>query len=410
MPHTRNWAMEPCALKEYREFIKNFAGKNLTEEISTYFDQIRKQVAETGAVVIKDAVAEISIRGVLGNWIDFWDFLYFGYLDSYPSIIAALELAEADEKVESIRFIIDSPGGRADGIYNLLYKIQGLEKPVESLIESQAASGAYLIASQTDRIIAQTEMVEVGSIGIGISIYISDNFVDITSTEAPKKWPDASTEEGKKIILEDLDNWHEKMVSTIAEGRTATLDRTVTSKEVNENFGRGGMLLAESALKAGMLDIILPKPEKVSNSQFFSSIEVKKPHSLTLLNPEFSEKSKKMSEITLKTVQTEYSEVYEQITEKAVKAERNRVKALITAGKASGKIDYALECIEKGLSIQDDVVQATFLTAKINKNALNDREKENPENIETPSEVVNEEEKAKEDARKAIERRNAGRK
>lgn len=60
---------------------------------------------------------------------------------------------------------------------------------------------------------------------------------------------------------------------------------------------------------------------------------------------ESDSENKKESEMTLEIIQTEYSEIYNQIAEKGAEIERNRIKALIIAGKDSGKQDYILDVL-----------------------------------------------------------------
>ena len=53
-----------------------------------------------------------------------------------------------------------------------------------------------------------------------------------------------------------LDTMEDMFISRVAEGRSAALSREVSKEEVISNFGRGGLLLAESALSAGMIDAV----------------------------------------------------------------------------------------------------------------------------------------------------------
>jgi ClpP class serine protease len=89
-----------------------------------------------------------------------------------------------------------------------------------------------------------------GSIGIAASFLVDESIVEIASTEAPKKRPDVSTAEGKAIVREELDAIHEVFVEAIARGRSTT------TTNVNRNFGRGAIVLARDAKRAGMIDSI----------------------------------------------------------------------------------------------------------------------------------------------------------
>lgn len=78
----------------------------------------------------------------------------------------ALRQAMADEEVRSILLAIDSPGGQVSGLAEVVDDIMlaRQRKPVMAYIEDLGASGAYWIASATQRITANASAL-VGSIG-----------------------------------------------------------------------------------------------------------------------------------------------------------------------------------------------------------------------------------------------------
>ena len=98
----------------------------------------------------------------------------------------------------------------------------------------------------------------------------------------------------------------------------------------------------------------------------------------------------------LKTLKNEHSDVYEAAFKEGAENEKSRVAGLMVAGKAYGKMDYAVECVEKGLRITDDVVFATFKTAEINKESIEARKKDNPKDLKTPPDASAKEAEEKE--------------
>ena len=68
------------------------------------------------------------------------------------------------------------------------------------------------------------------------------------NTASPNKRPDISTKEGKKVITAELDDLAEVFISTVATNRKVSED-TVLSK-----FGKGGILVGQKAISAGMAD------------------------------------------------------------------------------------------------------------------------------------------------------------
>ena len=209
----------------------------------------------------------IPIRGTLGAW--------YGTL--YEDINTGIERLENDPKVKRIIFDINSPGGYVDGVIETAQKIKNSKKETIAKVGYMAASGAYWIASQCDKIVATTKIAMFGSIGVIVSFYDWKEYLEkagikevvITSTDAPKKYVDPASKEGAKEILARLDKIHNEFATAVATGRNTSLE------SVNNDFGKGGVLFAEEAKKVGMIDEItnilegnqMEKTEKVYSQE-----------------------------------------------------------------------------------------------------------------------------------------------
>lgn len=92
-----------------------------------------------------------------------------GEISSADRIVDELRKYNQDSSIRAIILHIDSPGGGAAAsqeIYHEVLRIREMHrKPIVASIESMGASGAYYIASATDRIYANEASV-VGSIGV----------------------------------------------------------------------------------------------------------------------------------------------------------------------------------------------------------------------------------------------------
>jgi ClpP class serine protease len=165
---------------------------------------------------------------------------------SYESISLALKQAGGSP----VTFEINSGGGLSEGVDALMKEIYAYEGKKTAVVSGTAASAAYGIASQCDSIIASDEGDLIGSVGVAIDAYVSSQLISISSTEAPNKRPDLTTEEGKSVVRITLDQIHELFVEQIAKGRG------ITPEKVNSDYGRGGVLTARHALKAKMIDSI----------------------------------------------------------------------------------------------------------------------------------------------------------
>ena len=84
-----------------------------------------------------------------------------------------LRKAAADPDVSAILLHIDSPGGTVSGTADLAADVKAAakQKPVWAFAEDLCASAAYWVASQADRVFANTATAMVGSIGTLAVIY-----------------------------------------------------------------------------------------------------------------------------------------------------------------------------------------------------------------------------------------------
>jgi len=200
---------------------------------------------------VNDGIAVIPIQGILTKSAS-----GFGLIrmllggTTYQEIVQGIQEAESRADVERILLDVDSPGGTVAGAFAAADVIKNASKPVEARISGLAASGAYLLASQADKITAENPADRIGSVGVRISMITSDNVIDITSTKAPFKAPDVKTQAGIEKVREELDMVHDHMASAIARGRDITPDI------VNSEFGKGMTLTADIALRRGMIDAI----------------------------------------------------------------------------------------------------------------------------------------------------------
>lgn len=298
--------------------------------------------------------AEVAVRGVITKAPSFLAMLFGGGNTTYDEIIAALAEAEADPTVDNITLSIDSPGGHFDGLFDALAAIEGTSKPVKALISNVGASAAYALASQADEIVASNRAARIGSVGVAATIGVDDSEVTITSTNAPKKRPDVTTEEGRAMVREELDAMHEIFVDAIVEGRGSTIEK------VNAEFGQGATLLAGEALKRGMIDAIAESSLKA----------VKSTKTTTALNGGNQPETGNMD---LKQLKAQHPDVYSAAVQEGVDQERDRVTAHLTMGEASCDTKTAFAAIKDG-SDMTATLQAQYMTAGMNRNDVANRQ------------------------------------
>jgi len=159
--------------------------------------------------------------------------------------------AEADDDISEIILYFDSPGGVVTGIAEAGEVIKNASKPVTAYVTGAAASAAYWLASQADKIVMSPTAV-AGSIGVVTSRYKDDDsdMIEFVSSQSPKKRVNPQSEEGATEIVAELDSIAEVFVATVAEGRG------VDEKTVLKDFGQGGVKVGQYAVDAGMADSV----------------------------------------------------------------------------------------------------------------------------------------------------------
>jgi len=293
-------------------------------------------------------VATITINGVMTKGPSLFAMLFGGGNVTYPEIIAAIDSAERNPAVKRTEMIVDSPGGQIDGLFETIAALQSRKKPLKAVIRNTAASAMYAMVAQADEIVATNRAVRVGSVGIVVDTYLDPNEISITSTEAPNKRPDLSTEEGRAVVTGELDALHQLFVEAIATGRGMTVEK------INAEFGRGGTLLADEALKRGMIDGVQGQALRVVKPATSS-----KTAATGGINPE-------NGNMDLATLKAQHPDVYAAAMQEGVSAERERVSAHLIMGEASGAMETATAAIKKG-DPMTATLQATYMAAGMNR-------------------------------------------
>lgn len=168
-----------------------------------------------------------------------------------------IQTAIDDRSVRGIILDINSPGGEAAGINELAQMIFDArsKKPIWAYVGGTGASGAYWIASAASKILVDKTAI-LGSIGVVMSYRDTRSRdeksgvrdVEIVSSNSPDKRLDPTTEIGRAKVLKIVDDMADVFIGSVARNRGVTRDQVIS------DFGRGGLLVGENAVKAGMAD------------------------------------------------------------------------------------------------------------------------------------------------------------
>lgn len=155
-----------------------------------------------------------------------------GVILSADTINQQLEEFSNDSSVKAIILHIDSPGGGAAASQEIYHEVLRIrtrnKKPIVASIESAGASGAYYVASATDKIYANQASV-VGSIGV-IAQWINYGDLlkwakvkDVTIKAGALKDAGSPTREltpvERAYFQSLIDNMHTQFIDDVAAGR-----------------------------------------------------------------------------------------------------------------------------------------------------------------------------------------------
>lgn len=169
------------------------------------------------------------------------------------------DAALADKDVRSIVLDVDSPGGSVYGVPELADKLRAGRgvKPVYAVANHSAASAAYWIASQADKLYVAPSG-EVGSIGVIMRHFdrsgsLEKSGVKVTDIRSAKYKGEGSpygplTDETKGEFQKQCNEYYKMFVEGVSAGRM------VDGPTVEKSFGQGRMKLARDAVDCGMAD------------------------------------------------------------------------------------------------------------------------------------------------------------
>lgn len=254
----RTEARRDLAIFERAEQLRGASPEEIAEAVgrevltvADAFDHADELQAGHGeGLKVFDGVAHIAIKGMLLEAPDPILSLFGVEHSAYSVIKTQLAAALADDEVETIAFHVDSPGGMVAGMFEAGEEIAAAGKPTIAIVDGTSASAAYFLSSQADAVQATHRANRFGSVGVAVDVYVSEDVVGIASSDAPNKRPDVTTEEGRAVVRAELDQMHALFAEKIAAGRSVSVEK------VNADFGQGGLLLADLALAAGMIDTI----------------------------------------------------------------------------------------------------------------------------------------------------------
>lgn len=276
-------------------------------------------------------IAVIPVHGTLINRFGG----SYGYVTGYNFIRQQTAMAAADPDVLGILYDHNSFGGEAAGCFECAADIRQLAngKPTIAVVDSNAYSAAYALASGADKIVV-TPSGGVGSVGVvamhvSFEAMLSKEGVKVTFIHAGKHKVDGNPYEDlpddvKADIQKSIDVSYAAFTSLVAEGRRMDV------KKVRATEAR--TYRADDALSLGLIDAVASPQAAVL--AFLGE--------LTGSNPQLGKKEDSMSDATKPgaTNQATPEQLASAQTE-ARNAERARVSGIQSCEESKGRAKLA---------------------------------------------------------------------
>lgn len=206
---------------------------------------------------VHGSVAVLPVHGTIANRIGSMEASSGG--TSTEAVGAAFDRAIRDDAVSGVMFDIDSGGGSVEGVTELANKVRAARgrKPIYAVADTMAASAAYWIASQADKVFV-TPSGMVGSIGV-VAVHedvseaaakagVRHTIIHAGEHKAEGNPLEPLGDDARAEIQRTVDHYHSLFVADVAKGRD------VTRARVLRDFGGGRMFTASDAVAAGLAD------------------------------------------------------------------------------------------------------------------------------------------------------------
>ncbi len=200
----------------------------------------------TWMVKKRGSVAILPIHGVISRFDSYLNWIRGG--TATEDVARDFTAAQENSEINSIILDFDTPGGDARAINECAEMIRNAKKPTIAYVGGQCASGGLWWASACDEVVVD-KTAELGSLGVVFGYRATDTkTIEIVSSNAPKKRIDPASDAGKNEIQQRADDLEAVFIAKVAEYRGLDVEK------VKSDFGQGGMMIAEKAIKAGMAD------------------------------------------------------------------------------------------------------------------------------------------------------------
>jgi signal peptide peptidase SppA len=218
----------------------------------------------------QDGIATVTLSGPLTKYTSSFQSLFGG--TSTVMARRALRAADADDDVDGVMLVIDSPGGTVAGTADLAEAIAAVSKPCYAYIADLGASAAYWCAAVTNRVYCNLTAA-VGCIGVltvledtskmyeqaGVKVHVITSDVPGGDTMKGAGTDGAPITDEQVAYFKSLANdTNQCFVAGIAAGRKMSVDQAA-------RLADGRVHIGAKAQGLGLVDEVAPYAKAMSD-------------------------------------------------------------------------------------------------------------------------------------------------
>jgi len=231
-----------------------------------YLEMMISVVQDGGAIDVQEnnanmleIVKNVAIINVDGAMVKRGDFFSnICGMTSYAKIQKQIAVAENTEGVDTLLFVVDTPGGDVGGVDNLGEQIFNSKLKTVTLYDNLGASAGIWAFSASKEVYA-TKTSQIGSIGVIFAAQVpaddGSQKITIVSSNAPNKKGDLTDPKYQEKIKGRLNN-----VESIFFERVSR-NTGLTKEQLIQGFNQGDVVPASKAQEVGFLNGITTKDE-----------------------------------------------------------------------------------------------------------------------------------------------------
>lgn len=211
-----------------------------------------RPIEKTEYATRRGSVALIDVVGPIHRYADFFSDVCGGV--TTECLARDITAAVDDPTISAVVLNFDSPGGEATGISELAEMVYGYtaRKPIVAYAAGDMCSGAFWVGTACSEVVA-SDTAFLGSVGVVAAVPLPTDDpkrpkVTFLSSQSPNKRPDLTTEKGRAVVQQSIDDLAQVFIDAVARYRDMTAEAVV------KDFCEGGVLVGQKAVDAGMVD------------------------------------------------------------------------------------------------------------------------------------------------------------